>query len=338
MSMQVFVRVNQAAVVKAGKTSGQTARVTITDEVVSGWNDEQRSVFAGSLDTINSGENQSWNAKSGENCLRAYSSRGSEIYQSNWLLTVDETTPSGVIDAVLRSKRKAQAEAEEFSVQDRERKEKQQAEWTKKDAELSAAPIDMLVTKHYGGKWEAITETRTDYYPLTCARREEAEAEAKRRNDDELAEVERKRLEEAKRKEKEKAELRSWAEMHGSELTKLRLAEGFDTWESSARGDRENIAEEYANEIVNSIGDDAGVPDEMTFDDYEERKSPTVEEIKALRLIRESLGNKGTASLVWAKYTPDDDDGKGLSRAEIKVNISHEFGNRERFLLIPEAK
>ena len=109
--------------------------------------------------------------------------------------------------------------------------------------------------------------------------------------------------------------------------------------------DREKIAGEYADSILNSIPIERG--DEPEHDEYDDepRKSPTLTEIESLRLVRQSVPDDVKAELVRGIYTEkydDEDEDTGAEfvnerkhyRTEIKLTIPHEFGEKVRYLIL----
>ena len=152
--------------------------------------------------------------------------------------------------------------------------------------------------------------------PRTADRKAEAEAEVARINAAAKAAIA------AAEAEKKAAlgTLAAWTREHGSELARLRLEGGYDCWVSSART-------EYADAVATKIAEASG----LTLDDgdlyercdsvkTEDRKCPTVAEIKALREVKAALPAGCAAKLVWSRYTGDDLD-EGIGRAEIEITI-----------------
>jgi hypothetical protein len=152
-----------------------------------------------------------------------------------------------------------------------------------------------------------------DFAPaLAEARRLEDARRAAEKADDDA----RRRAEEQLEQERAQA-IRMWAIDNGSDLVRERMAGGFE-WESLA-------AQEYVDSILASIQLETA-PSEDCFD-FEERQRtcPTLPEMQELKHARALLDGKATASLIWGVYSPenesDDEDRKGFSRAEIKIEV-----------------
>ena len=130
--------------------------------------------------------------------------------------------------------------------------------------------------------------------------------------------------------------LAAWTREHGSELARLRLEDGYDCWVSQARKD-------YADAVAEKVAEGSGLP----LDDgdlyercgsvkTEDRKCPTVEEIKALRSVKSALPDNCEAKIVWSRYTGGDLD-EDTGRAEIEVSIPVPgAGEEKRSLVISE--
>jgi hypothetical protein len=111
-------------------------------------------------------------------------------------------------------------------------------------------------------------------------RREKEEQERKLRQEAEE--------QERKRKERERGieNLRAWAIENGSELLRARIEEGFE-WIDLAK-------KEYALQFLSDF-EIVSLPREG---EIKERNKPSIEEINALRSVRNALGDKGRARLV----------------------------------------
>lgn len=145
-----------------------------------------------------------------------------------------------------------------------------------------------------------------------------AESECERLNAERDAEEKRKYEAEKAQKEAGKDALKAWSGEHGSELLKARIEDGFE-WLGLAE-------REYANFVVASLGDEIEIPDHDTQKESE-RTTPTIDEIKRLRAVRNSIeGKPAKAELVWAEYTEKkeeyDDEDAETKRTEIKVTVT----------------
>ena len=165
-----------------------------------------------------------------------------------------------------------------------------------------------------------------DAYCLYCDenKREEEEREAE------------KQAREAEKQARE-AELKSWAVENGSELLKARMEGGFE-WEKLA-------GKEYARSIVDSL--DLGLT-KVTGENwpraectgYDDRTTPTLEEIKSLNRVRDAARDLGnvTASLVWVDYESEEeyrDDDDLISQCEIRIEVKDPVGKEHKFYFLP---
>lgn len=165
-----------------------------------------------------------------------------------------------------------------------------------------------------------------DAYCLYCDenKREEEEREAE------------KQAREAEKQARE-AELKSWAVENGSELLKARVEGGFE-WEKLA-------GKEYARSIVDSL--DLGLT-KVTGENwpraectgYDDRTTPTLEEIKSLNRVRDAARDLGnvTASLVWVDYESEEeyrDDDDLISQCEIRIEVKDPVGKEHKFYFLP---
>ena len=132
--------------------------------------------------------------------------------------------------------------------------------------------------------------------------------------------------------------LRDWATTNGSELTRLRLAEGYESWVSSA-------VDDFVVDRVEDFSID-GFERTGSMDGYEceceERKSPSTDEILALKRIRPLLRPNESATLQRVTYTASVDDDsyeegdEPITVTEIQVRITLPHGFAECiFLTIP---
>lgn len=163
-----------------------------------------------------------------------------------------------------------------------------------------------------------------------------AQAECDRRNAAEAIEKERAEAEAVAKKTAARDRLREWASVRGSGLVQLRMAEGFDSWVPAARS-------EFIDATANAVGtDSADVPDGYEFSRADDRESPTVEEIKLLRSIRDRLPECATVELIYCTYTPEadaddyDNDAPTIHRTELRVTVTTPDGSSGyRDYLIP---
>lgn len=134
--------------------------------------------------------------------------------------------------------------------------------------------------------------------------------------------------------------LRRWADQHGSDLLRARIAEEFE-WESLA-------AAEFGEHVQTQLGYTAvGIPDGYADEPTaKESKTPSLSDIQALRIVREriaALDVPASASLEWLIYDPlRDEDGYAdpfgpdpLKRTEICVEVKVPTGDRRYFYLLP---
>ncbi len=129
-------------------------------------------------------------------------------------------------------------------------------------------------------------------------------------------------------------QLKSWIRSHGTEVARLRLEEGFDSWIACA-------IEEYTNATAENVAKAAGLTlDDRDFynaaDDvsYGDRKHPTVEEIVALRKVRAACPRNATVLLQWVSYSGGnlEDD---VKRAEIEITMPVPGAKEEtRYLIV----
>lgn len=147
--------------------------------------------------------------------------------------------------------------------------------------------------------------------------------EEHRKRDEELQ----KKQEEARAKrlaEEERLEglLKSWAMENGSDLLKERIAGGFE-WVKLAQN-------EYADIEFTKLGlEKVDIPFDEYETDTEERTTPTLEEIKALKHAKAIMPN-ADIKLIWCKYINSDYDSYGYdedgedekaSQCELEVSI-----------------
>lgn len=142
-------------------------------------------------------------------------------------------------------------------------------------------------------------------------------------------ETERLRAAEQAERERDRDMLRQWARQHGSELLRARVAHEADgaSWDKLAR-------EEWAEAQLARLDlgwDEATVPNGYDSpDEVEDRKSPTLDELRALDAVRERIGAlelPATAELLWVTYTPQHDEYGGrdddapIRRAEVRIEV-----------------
>lgn len=121
------------------------------------------------------------------------------------------------------------------------------------------------------------------------------------------------------------ARLRDWAEAHGSDLLRARIADQYE-WQSLAR-------REYADMVIAAIAVDLPPADDPSAQDgwtasNSDRDRPTLAEIEAVRDVRKRAADAGcpvAVSLRWMTYSPGDDDadeaGERIQRTEILIEI-----------------
>lgn len=180
-----------------------------------------------------------------------------------------------------------------------------------------------------------------DAYCLYCDenKREEEEREETARVAREKYNKKREAEKQAREAEKQarEAELKSWAVENGSELLKARVEGGFE-WEKLA-------GKEYARSIVDSL--DLGLT-KVTGENwpraectgYDDRTTPTLEEIKSLNRVRDAARDLGnvTASLVWVDYESEEeyrDDDDLISQCEIRIEVKDPVGKEHKFYFLP---
>ena len=205
----------------------------------------------------------------------------------------------------------------------------------KEEAEVArvlTCPLSDLIGTYGGTSWHVQSGPWND--PRTAARKAEAEAEAKRLTAEAEAKEKAKKAAAEAAKKAGLDKLSSWTRENGSELARFRLEDGYDCWVSAAR-------EEYADAAAAKIAETSG----LTLDDLDERCSsvlsedrrcPTVAEIKALRAVKSALPDGAEARLVWSRYTGGDLD-EDTARAEIEITIPVPgAGDETRSLVVSE--
>jgi hypothetical protein len=200
------------------------------------------------------------------------------------------------------------------------------------EAKWAEVPTAELVARSYSSDpWQPAREV--DWY--APYRRAEAEAEAATRNE---ADRQAKLAAEAK-KASDGVALREWAAAHGSELTKARLAAGFDSWVAAAKADRNRVAGEHADKVLAAVSQvvQAGDDEPNSPDDYEPRLHPTLAELRALEAAK-SAAPGCEVRLHRNEYTYEDDDGADVKahRTALVVTVPHEFGEQDREILLPK--
>lgn len=185
-------------------------------------------------------------------------------------------------------------------------------------ARVLACPLADLILQPWPGGYQIVSGPWDDSRLATL--KAELEAEIERLTAEFKANKEAEAAKAEAEKKSGRDSLASWVREHGSELSRLRLEDGYDCWVSSAR-------EEYADAIAAKIAEASG----LTLDDgdlyercdtvnTEDRKCPVVAEIKSLRDVRAVLPEGCAAKLVWTRYTGGDLD-EGIGRAEIEITI-----------------
>jgi hypothetical protein len=334
MSMLVSVNVDQAAAARLGRAVSSTATVTIESSDLESWLQEIRDLFAVSLKP-GDGRNLS------QLCETGYPDRRYD----NSPLSVIDPTPDGIrakledVHAEYCARREKEASEEAAKV----------AEQAKLDDEWATAPAEkrLMFYEHRdpGKQWvvKEIGYPGEKYYPKLKSRMPEFQAEADRRNAEAAREAEQQKAERQKAETARLETLKAWAMEHGSELTKARIAEGFDSWQRSAADDRAKIVSDYADSIVTAIPIEEGEEPEHDEYDSEDRLSPTLEEIEALRIARANVPAGVTCKLIRETYTTnavETDYGEEVEeekkeyRTAIHLEIQHEYGNAVRYIIL----
>lgn len=334
MSMLVSVNVDQAAAARLGRAVSSTATVLIESSDLESWPQEIRDLFAASLKPGNQRELS-------QLCGMDYSGRR---YDNSPLVVIDPT-PAGIrakleaIHAECCARREKEAAEEAAKV----------AEHAKIDEEWATAPaekrLEFYEHRKPGEQWKVkeIGYPGEKYYPILKSRMPEFQAEADRRNAEAAREAEQQKAERQKAETARLETLKAWAMEHGSELTKARLAEGFDSWQRSASDDRSKIVNDYADSIVAAIPIENGEEPEHDEYDSEDRLSPTLEEIEALRIARANVPAGVTCKLIRETYTTnavETDYGEEVEEEEkeyrtaIHLEIRHEYGNAVRYITL----
>lgn len=137
--------------------------------------------------------------------------------------------------------------------------------------------------------------------------RERLEQEAKAKRDEENAKYEQEKV----RKKQERSD---WIRDNGSELLEERLANGFE-WENL-------FEQEFAEKIFFSLQ----LKEVSGFDGWDvdifERNTPSLEEIRFLKLVQTLLSDKpAKAKLMWLKYEHED-TGEKSSQCELAVTVT----------------
>lgn len=237
-----------------------------------------------------------------------------------------------VVGIKVTEKRATDAEREQRLNWEREESERNRLEW------LAADPT--------GDKWLRVDHKRQDRRngwvvrfcnwtdPEIDAVRVLAQAEADRRNaeldaqqDAEAAkEAERKR-EQERRKTEATAKLEKWVRASGSELTRLRLDNGYDCWVSAALSD-------YADAVAGTVAAGLEPAGDMKGYDVEgdERKCPTLVELQVLTAATKRAeaykaedGTTATVELLRVTYTPteaeEDEEDETVKQTELRVTV-----------------
>jgi hypothetical protein len=334
--VKFFVQIDQAAAITTGRVLPPVVGVTITEAELASWTDAERAALAGaclSVAALSDRERRDLpDARPGDLVVHAYACRQYDhAVVRNERLRLAGDTPDAVRAALAASLAAAEEQSARLQAAEAEKRAKEMALAAAEDARLATVPVDALIQDNYGTWAPRYFSPAT--HPLAAARRPEAGAECARRNA--LKAAAEKAEAEKKTAEKKAAvdALKAWALENGGELTRARLAEGYDCWLSSAR-------KEYADAAVAGLGRAADDPsgDDGSADE-EPRKCPTLPEIEALRRVREALPGGCDAELVRLTYTPsrdedEDEDGGKVARTEIKVTVSHPTGDMARYLLI----
>lgn len=116
-----------------------------------------------------------------------------------------------------------------------------------------------------------------------------------------------------------------WAKVHGSELTKARYEEGYSCWVSSANDDCVAIAAEYLAQLTGLTPADR----DEEADDIQDRKCPTLEEIRVLKYVAGKLATNNQhrglvfhpPTLLYCLYGDD-------RRTELSVPVTYPDGEK----------
>lgn len=238
--------------------------------------------------------------------------------------------------------------------------EKQKAEAAEKAAKHEAAvkawldaPVENLVYHVYGIEYrmvrridghecpkdDRLAEKLAAAQALIEIRTAEKQAEIAAAN----AESVRKSAEAKARQDAGREVLRQWAVANGSELLRARIDGGF-TWEGLAQ-------QEFGRSVIDSLElpyeEVPNAPEGYDGSpDVEKRTTPTLEEIQALRFVRERGKGKPVAvELKWMKYDPerDDedyyDDREPIARTELEITVTCPDDAKHTYFFLPsEAK
>jgi hypothetical protein len=270
--------------------------------------------------------------------LAAYVDYRDHVRVTANLVTADAPTVEGLIAGVKR-----EAAAEQKRIADRKAKEDAElAEAEAHDRESLAQKRLVCITDY--GSYQTY---RPDSYRLNYASEKRSGELVTRRSPEwaaweaEVEAANRKAKEddkarcaaiEAEREAKQKAgidRLKVWVAAHGSELTKARLEEGFPGWVSAAKNDTEDAIAEvvFGSKLVEPSCDPPG------HCSSEERRSPTLPEINALREVRKLLqaspfADRTSVSLIWTTYR-DEESGEKTGVPEVRVTVTHLDGDEE---------
>lgn len=158
--------------------------------------------------------------------------------------------------------------------------------------------------------------------------------------------AEREARDKAERAERERlaadglAKLQEWGERHGSDLLRARIADGFEFV---------RLAEaEYGDATMTTLGLEKlpDAPDGYGDGKDEDRTTPTMDEIQALRAVRQIIQHRKTpavAEIRWVKYKPlddphgyDEDESEPIQRAEICIIVTTPTGAEREYWVLPQ--
>lgn len=155
-------------------------------------------------------------------------------------------------------------------------------------------------------------------------------AERERKDEERRTEAARKREQEDREKAERLEALRAWALSSGSPLLVARATEGLK-WEALARQEYADRATEAILSACTLVEDDSapqGFEDYLDNDEVEveveDRTTPDLREIEALREVRKACEETGTmaaASLVWVTYSRDHYEEETAKRAEVTLEF-----------------
>jgi hypothetical protein len=258
----------------------------------------------------------------------------------SWAITTDGPSVEDLFAAIERDQQKwGEEQAEKRRQQDEEVAEVlAKAEANLRDRKTRVNDnrfgVDLLAPDYgpYGKNLNYARGREAEITPWHSEEWKRWEAELEATNAAARARAEAERAEERDRKEAEakanKEKLAAWVRENGTEVARLRLEEGYDSWVTVAAAD---LADALAGRVAEGLGlKPAEVPDGYSHTRDEERKCPTADEIKVLRAARATAEKETewgvTPSLARSTYTQDqddyEDDSDVISRTELRLTIT----------------